>query len=76
MNRDDFIARLKRTRQRRGYTKGDFSVAVGVHWRSVQDWESGIGLPRIDTLERIGRVLNVSLDWLVYGDEDRAADRF
>ncbi len=41
--------RLKALRLKAGLSQQSFAAALGIHWRSVQDWE--IGRTRVDSFK-------------------------
>ena len=46
------------------------SAAAGI---SVQTWsntESGVTIPKVDSLERMSVALDVAPSWLAYGDDE------
>lgn len=62
-------ANIKRIRQRFGYrTQQHFAAALGVTQPQVADWENGrYHTPSIPTLLRIAKVLDCSVDVLLFG---------
>jgi WD40 repeat protein/transcriptional regulator with XRE-family HTH domain len=59
---------LLRHRGRTGLTQHDVAERVGVHWRSLQDWENGATNPSPKRLEALIRVL-LEADGLTPGQE-------
>jgi WD40 repeat protein/predicted ATPase/transcriptional regulator with XRE-family HTH domain len=53
----EFCTQLLALRTRAGLTQGALADAVGVHRRSVQNWEAGITYPKAEALQRLLVVL-------------------
>lgn len=49
----DFGQQLFDLRTRIALTQGQFADAIGVHWHSVQKWESGESYPKSETLQQL-----------------------
>lgn len=64
--------RIKKVREARGMTQGEFAVALGVDRSLVSRWENGKKIPQLDTLIRISDVLNCS--FLVFVDNQIAIE--
>src|SRR5437588_520468 len=69
-----FGERLHRYREDRGLSQRQLSALAGVDPVQISRYERGLGLPAADTLVAIAKVLRVSLDTLLLGKADRAAD--
>lgn len=69
-----FGERLHRYREDRGLSQRQLSALAGVDPVQISRYERGLGLPAADTLVAIAKVLRVSLDTLLMGKADRAAD--
>src|SRR5262245_37700059 len=65
-------ARIRSAREAMSFTQVDFGKQCGKDDNTVSRWERGDIAPEALTLGRIGRVANVSLDWLVNGKEPPA----
>ena len=59
---------LRELRFRRGWTRDDLARQAGVSVRTVQRWEEGSTLPRLETLAALCRALRCSLTDLFDGD--------
>ena len=57
---DGFPERLKRIRKSRGLTQSQLGEIIGIATCLVSEYERGVHLPRIDTLEWFCQALNVS----------------
>ena len=67
------MLRLTEMRKKRNMTQTELARAIGIAQPSVSDLENGISKPSFDTLIRIARVLECSLDELVDLGSDSAA---
>ena len=67
-----FAERLKRERLREGRTMAEFSREAGISLSSLEEYEAGKRIPRVDTLELIAKRLGISLVELLL--EDGASD--
>lgn len=62
--------RIKKRRIQLEYNQAQLAKLLGIERASVILWESGqVRNIRPDNLINLGKVLRVSLDWLVFGDE-------
>lgn len=59
--------RLKEQRARRGLTQSDIANALGVSAQAVSKWERGENAPDISLLVELGRLLGVSVEWILGG---------
>jgi transcriptional regulator with XRE-family HTH domain len=71
----DFPSRVVEARKKRGLTQQALADEVGVHVSQERRYEAGTSAPTLDILANLAVVLGVSLDWLVYGMEERPRDR-
>ena len=63
-------ARISESRRACGLSMRTLSAAAGI---SVQTWsntESGVTIPKVDSLERMAVALDVAPSWLAYGDDE------
>lgn len=65
--------RIRSARLGLGLTQEALGVALGTSASVVSHWESGVRNPGVRALEALGGTLNVSLTWLVSG-EDKVRD--
>ena len=61
--------KLQALRRQRGYTQEELSRRLYVSRTAVSKWESGRGIPGIDSLKAISQVFGVSIDSLLSGEE-------
>ncbi len=69
----DIGARIQAVRRERGLTQDDFANRVGVSRSAVAQWETGRAGQVTGNLSRLAAVLDVSVEYLMYGDDKRAA---
>ncbi len=65
----DFHTRLYDLRKRAGLSQEELANLVGVTRQAVQKWEAGTSRPDMDNLVALARYFNVTLDWLITGQE-------
>ena len=65
----EFHEKLQELRKRKGLTQEELAELLYVSRTAVSKWESGRGLPNIDSLKAIARYFSVSLDELLSGEE-------
>lgn len=61
--------RIQAIREARGITRSVLVEVTGCHYRDILRWETSTHEPKVSTLKKIADALNVSLDYLVAGDE-------
>jgi transcriptional regulator with XRE-family HTH domain len=59
--------RLKEQRDRRRLRQADIAGALGVSTQAVSKWERGENAPDISLLVELGRLLGVSVEWILGG---------
>lgn len=64
--------KIKKARTEAGLSQEQLSEKLGVSRSAVAKWESGKGLPDVDNLKNIAKLLNVSVDYLL--DDGEALD--
>ncbi len=57
-------------RKKQGLSQGDLAVLLNISRQSVSKWETGEANPDIDKLKTLGKVFEVSIDWLLDESED------
>ena len=65
----EFQQRLYELRKQSGLSQEGLADLLGVSRQAVQKWEAGTSRPDLDNLAALGRYFNVSLDYLVTGQE-------
>ena len=64
----EFHEKLQELRKRKGLTQEELAEALYVSRTAISKWESGRGLPSIDSLKAISRYFSISLDQLLSGE--------
>ena len=65
-------ARIRAARLERGWTQDDLAAAVGVSRSAVAQWETDRAGQIRGNLTRISEVLEISVEYLLYGEDRRA----
>ena len=66
-----FPSRLIQLRKALGLTQQGLSDAAELHVNQIRRYEAGSAQPTLDALIRLAKVLHVSLDDLVFGENER-----
>lgn len=64
-----FVQRLVAGRNRKGLTQTELAREMGVHLRSIQNWEGGITEPRGKDLRKLSTILQLSIPFLLGMDD-------
>ncbi len=65
-----FGERLRAARERKNLTQEQVAKHFGISREAVQQWESATIMPRGAKLDRLARLLEVSVQWLVSGSDE------
>ena len=65
--------KLKEARKNAGLTQVELADKLCVSRQAITKWESGKGIPDVDNLKMISKVLNVSIDFLL--DDEEVIDK-
>lgn len=65
---ETFIMRLERLLSDKGYQKKDLSQAIGISQSGISTWCVSGSIPRADIAIKIARFLNVSVEYLIFGE--------
>ena len=68
-NLNKFSERLAEARMLAGLSQQSLEKKSGVTRACIWRYENGINIPRADLLSHLATVLNVSIDWLLGGEE-------
>jgi transcriptional regulator with XRE-family HTH domain len=60
-----FAPRLRRARKAHRWTQAELAKRLRVHEMTVSRWERGVELPSLPVLDRIARVLGLSIEELI-----------
>jgi transcriptional regulator with XRE-family HTH domain len=63
--------RIIAVRRKLGLSQREFAERIGVSRNVVIRYESGRSRPRVETLDRIGKVGGVSSEWLLQGNSQQ-----
>ena len=63
--------RIRDVRRERGWTQDQLASAVGVSRSAVAQWETGRAGQVTTNLTRIAEVLDVGVEYIMYGDDKR-----
>jgi transcriptional regulator with XRE-family HTH domain len=69
---EDIGERIAAARRAREWTQGDLAAQVGVSRSAVAQWETGRAGQVTANLSRIAEVLEVGIEYLMHGAEQRA----
>jgi transcriptional regulator with XRE-family HTH domain len=64
--------RIRDVRRERGWTQDQLANAVGVSRSAVAQWETGRAGQVTTNLTRIAEVLEIGVEYIMYGDDKRA----
>jgi transcriptional regulator with XRE-family HTH domain len=67
----NFASILVEMRKKHGLTQQALADAVGMHVNQIKKYESGTSQPTLGTLIRIAKLFHVTLDELVFAENDR-----
>ncbi len=65
--------KLKEARKNAGLTQNELAEKICVSRQAITKWESGKGIPDVENLRTISKVLDVSIDFLL--DDEGVADK-
>ena len=65
--------KLKEARKNTGLTQTELAEKLCVSRQAITKWETGKGIPDVDNLRMISKVLNVSIDFLL--DDEETLDK-
>ena len=61
--------RIAQLRKKNGWSQATLAAKLNVSDKSVSKWENG-GMPSVDLFPELSRIFNVSIDYLLLGDQD------
>lgn len=65
MYRESFPSRLKKAREKTGFTQRDIEVETGIKQSTLASYEVGRTEPDIETIGILAEFYGVSTDWLI-----------
>jgi transcriptional regulator with XRE-family HTH domain len=72
---NDFAENLKKCRTQKGISQEELSKKISIHPVQFSRYERGQSVPSIEVVQKIAVALEVSIDQLVYGDQDNKAEQ-
>lgn len=69
----NFGDNLKRYRIEKNFSQQELAEAIGMHSTHVSRYERNLTAPSIDVVKKIVEVLDISIDTLIYGEENERA---
>lgn len=65
-----FSTKLRELRKKQKLTQDELALKVGIHGRHIGKYENGQVMPNAETLIRIAKVFDISIDYLILDAED------
>lgn len=62
--------KIKYLRQQRGWSQMQLSKKLNTHQKQISGYERGIHTPSIDLLIKMAELLNISLDYFAFDDQE------
>jgi transcriptional regulator with XRE-family HTH domain len=63
-----FGNRLKKARKEKKLTQKQLAESIGINQKQYQHWERGRAEPSFDKVKRLSYVLEINVEWLLYGN--------
>lgn len=67
--------RIKQLRKEMGLTQDEFAARLKMHGRQLARYEAGKAIPNIAIIKKIAEFCEVSIDYLVYGHDEKMAKK-
>ncbi|UWS29791.1 helix-turn-helix transcriptional regulator [Erwinia pyrifoliae] len=71
LNPMQFPARLIQFRKAQNFTQQELADTAQVHVNQIKRYEAGSAQPTLEALVRLAKALHISLDTLVFSDDER-----
>ena len=71
----NFGQNLKKVRTERGISQEELAKSAGVHSVQFSRYERGQSAPSIEVVQKIAQTLEISIDQLVFGDQDEVSEK-
>ncbi|MGK5090542.1 helix-turn-helix domain-containing protein [Deltaproteobacteria bacterium TL4] len=71
----NFQYRLKQLRQSKGWSQGQLAVKLGMDNQRISKYERGVMFPTVDIMIKLARSLEVSLDYLLCGEQEISLEK-
>ena len=72
---NDFAENLKKHRTDRGISQDELAKKIEIHPVQFSRYERGQSVPSIEVVQKIANALEISIDELVYGNQDSKAEQ-
>lgn len=72
---NDFAENLKKCKTQNGISQEEISKKISIHPVQFSRYERGQSVPSIEVVQKTADALEVSIDQLVYGDQDNKAEQ-
>ena len=73
MTGKEFAERVDMSLKKRSQTRKALTTDLGISSSTMSSWAAGRGsIPNANVVEQIAKYLNVSLDWLITGEEKKS----
>lgn len=69
----NFGDNLKRFRVEKNFSQQELADAIGMHSTHLSRYERNLTAPSIEVVKKIAEVLGISIDTLIYGQQDERA---
>lgn len=73
--RNRFGEELKKLRNKFGYTQRELSNILGIKQTTISNYEKGLRFPDADKLKQISDLFNVSIDYLLNGEDKKIINK-
>lgn len=70
---EDFGKRIKELKTAKNFSQEAFTQMIGVHVTHLSRFERGKSVPSLEVAEKIAGTLDISLDEMVYGQQNEKA---
>jgi len=70
---NNFGDNLKMFRVEKNFSQQELADAIGMHSTHLSRYERNLTAPSIDVVKKIAEVLGISIDTLIYGQQDERA---
>ncbi len=64
-----FIDRIEEVLEKKGISKTELSEALNIRRPTLSEWKKNGAIPSADIALKIAKYLNVSVEWLITGEE-------
>jgi len=72
---NNFAEKIKKCRSQKGISQEELSKKISIHPVQFSRYERGQSVPSIEVVQKIADALEVTIDQLLYGDQDNKAEQ-